>query len=284
MLGRLQLLLFTLSVVSSFAQKTTDHRREALTLTKKLLQEHAQPKVIDDRFSAFVFDEFLETLDPDKLYFTEPDIKALIPFKTKLDDELNGNGWAFLETFLPVYKNSLKRAEDIINKHLGSALTANVMEYYSYDTARWAVSDQELSNKWRMSLKYETFERLSDMYTENAEKDFFLKHEPVARARVKSVEIRSIRRIITHPAGLENYVVSLYLKSIAAVFDPHSTYLSANDMENFLSSLSTEGYYFGVSLSENERGDVVVSSLAPGGPAWKSGELQKSDILLSLKW
>ncbi len=284
MLCRLSFFVLALSVITSYAQKTTDHRKEALSLIKKLLQEHAQPKAVDDRFSSYVFNEFLEALDPDKLYFTEPDIQGLLPFKTKLDDELNGNGWAFLQAVLPVYKSSLERAEKIINKHLDSPITGNVMEYYSYDTSRWTVSDQELSNKWRMWLKYETLDRLSEMYTTNAAKDFFIKYEPDARARVKSIEVRYIRRILNHPAGFENYVLSQYLKSIAAVFDPHSTYLSTNDMQNFLSSLSTEGYYFGVGLNENERGDVVISSLAPGGPAWKSGELQKSDILLNLKW
>lgn len=284
---RFSVLLSVCLITSSFAQKARDYRKEALLLKKTLLQEHLQPRTLDDRFSAQVFDLFIESLDPDKIYFTEAEINTLRAYRTQLDDELNGNGWAFLDHFVPVYKNSLVRAESVVQQILQTPFTSQVMEYFRADTTRWPVSEQELKNKWRMWLKYHAFDRLADMQREPAvasDKDFFSKQEPIARLRVKSFEIRSIRRILDHPAGLESFTASEYLKSIAAVFDPHTTYLPATDMENFLSSLSTEGYYFGVTLDENERGDVMIAALAPGGPAWKSGELHASDILVNLRW
>jgi carboxyl-terminal processing protease len=51
-----------------------------------------------------------------------------------------------------------------------------------------------------------------------------------------------------------------------------------------VSSLSTEGYYFGVTFGENDRGEVSVTQLMPGGPAWKLGEVHPGDILQILQW
>ena len=55
-------------------------------------------------------------------------------------------------------------------------------------------------------------------------------------------------------------------------------------MENFLASLSTEGYYFGISVDENDRGEIVITQLTPGGPAWKSGEVHAGDIVEQIRW
>ena len=284
MLYRFPFLLASLIVSYSFGQPTIDHRKEALSLAKMLTQEHLQPKQIDDHFSAQVFDQFLDVLDPDKLYFTASDIQTLLPYRSKLDDELAGRGWDFFNQALVIYKKSLLRAEDTILKISSSPVTANAKEFYTLDTTTWANTHEDLRNKWRIWLKYQVLARLTDLYSTENEKDFFNKAEPSARDHVKAHEIRSVKRITNHPTGFENYILSKYLNSIAAVFDPHTVYLSANDMENFLSSISTEGYYFGITLSENDRGDVVISGLAPGGPAWKSGELHKSDVIINLQW
>ena len=55
-------------------------------------------------------------------------------------------------------------------------------------------------------------------------------------------------------------------------------------MENFLASLSTEGYYFGISVDENERGEIVVTQLTPGGPAWKTGGVHAGDVIEQIRW
>ncbi|MFZ6013910.1 MAG: carboxy terminal-processing peptidase, partial [Bacteroidota bacterium] len=56
------------------------------------------------------------------------------------------------------------------------------------------------------------------------------------------------------------------------------------DMEKFMSMLSVEGYFFGVKFDENDEGHIIVATLVPGSPAWKSGEFHAGDVLISLKW
>src|SRR4029078_2567655 len=37
-------------------------------------------------------------------------------------------------------------------------------------------------------------------------------------------------------------------------------------------------------IDENQEGKIIIDRLIPGGPAWKSGELNKNDELLQLQW
>ena len=55
------------------------------------------------------------------------------------------------------------------------------------------------------------------------------------------------------------------------------------EKESFETNLNTEGYYFGLSLVENEKGQIELASSNAGSPAWNSGELNQGDILLELK-
>src|SRR5688572_4718024 len=109
-------LFFCWLVVPGLAQAPRDHRAEALMLKKVLVQEHFQPKTVNDNFSQDVFKFFLETLDPDKLYFTEAELAPLRKYSTLIDDELNGTGWNFLNQLKPVYKNALTRARTTIDQ------------------------------------------------------------------------------------------------------------------------------------------------------------------------
>ena len=66
--------------------------------------------------------------DRRRLLFTDAEYKILSAFKTKLDDELNGNGWAFYDLFESLYKRALIRADSIVNKLLQKPFDFSVNE------------------------------------------------------------------------------------------------------------------------------------------------------------
>jgi carboxyl-terminal processing protease len=283
---RLSFVFLAFFATSVYAQKPRNHHEEALLLTKILREQHVAPKVLDDTFSRQVFEQFTRQLDPDKLYFSAADLQTLTAHESHLDDELGGTGWAFLPQVTILYRQALERAERMITQTGATAFTGTVKEYVSIDTVHWPADPSALQAKWRLWLKHQTLQRLVDVRVgyDGPEKEFFARHEPDARRRVTAYELRTVRRILQHPGAFENYVAAQYFQSIAAVFDPHTTYMPVTEMENFLSTLSTEGYYFGITLDENERGDVLITALAPGGPAWKSGDIHASDVLTGLRW
>ncbi|HEY3403598.1 MAG TPA: carboxy terminal-processing peptidase [Ohtaekwangia sp.] len=270
--------------MSLYAQR--DHQTEAYLLKNAINREHLKPRTIDDTFSEQVFKLFLETLDPEKLYFTEAELKPLRKYTHLIDDELNGTTWKFLNELKPVFRNALVRAQGTVEQLGKTPVPEKTNGRLVEDTVNWAGSEPELLYNWRMRYAFEVLDRITSFEKKTGETPsvFFNRCEPLARAIVRSIESRAIKRILEHNDGFDNHVASVYFQSISGAFDPHTTYLPATEMENFLMSLSTEGYYFGVTLDENERGDIVLAGLTPGGPAWRSGELHTSDVVVRLAW
>ena len=76
-------------------------------------------------------------------------------------------------------------------------------------------------------------------------------------------------------------VVSMFINSMAAAYDPHSSYLAAQDLKNFDISikLSLEG--IGAVLRW-EDGYTVVNSIVPGGAAARQGSLNADDRIIAV--
>src|SRR5688572_6861122 len=278
--------IFLAVSISTLAQPPASVKNEALQLKKLILQHHFDPKPVNDIFSAKVFDHLLNALDPEKLYFTQQDITALSPFKNKIDDDLMGDSWNFLPAITERYKQSLLRSESIITKHTKLPFDVSKKELFTSDTL-WAENDAASAALWYKNLKYETLDELVHLQKrtpEIADAEFLTRKEAEARLRVQRNSLRMIHRILNHASGYESHVATQFLQSVSLTFDPHSSYLSLEQMDNFLASLSTEGYYFGISVDENDEGEIVITQLTPGGPAWKSGEVHAGDIIEQIRW
>jgi carboxyl-terminal processing protease len=103
---------------------------------------------------------------------------------------------------------------------------------------------------------------------------------PDAVLKVKNREQARIRKILSKPEGFENYVNGVLLNAIAQNFDPHTSFFTNTDKENFESFLSKESYSFGFGIDMAKSGEFIIDRIMPGSPAWKSNKLQKGDYLL----
>jgi carboxyl-terminal processing protease len=95
---------------------------------------------------------------------------------------------------------------------------------------------------------------------------------------------RSIRRALDYPRGYKEYVANIYAEVIANCFDPHTEFMPKEEKEAFESELSTQGYYFGFALEKNDSNQVQIARVMPGSPAWKSGDLNTGDVIVSIGW
>lgn len=100
------------------AQSHNKYQQQALMLKSVIELNHYQPRPIDDTFSRMLYNAFMERLDENHTYFLPVDLKELSAFATRLDDELNGNGWAFLNKCSSLYKSRLESADSLLaNNH-----------------------------------------------------------------------------------------------------------------------------------------------------------------------
>jgi carboxyl-terminal processing protease len=216
----------------------------------------------------------------------------LSAYSFKLDDELKGNGWTFIDLFTSLYKKSLIRADSVINAVLQKPFDFTVNESIGFSkepTWNFAATLNELASRWTRHCKLEALQKMYGIITDDSSNNSFSKEaiarqETKVREKIKTAERKKIKGILEHPEGFASFITELYLNSIATSFDPHTNYFSPEGKEQFQSELSTEGYSFGLEFDENEKGKIVIDRLVPGGPAWKTGELNKGDELLQLYW
>ena len=286
------LLAFLLCYCSSIFAQTEPVHAKAMVVKRMIELNHISPRPVDDSFSVALFRSVLKIADRRRLFFTDAEYKSLAVYSTKLDDELQGSGWGFLKLFESTYKRSLLRADSIINKLLQKPFDFSANETITSsrdETFNFATDITALSARWAKYLKYKALNQLYEMSqadtTEKANlKNEIAQSETAIRERLKLAEIKVVKKMLDHPAGFSDYVYQLYLNALAMGFDPHTNYFSREEKEKFKEELSTEAFSFGLSLDETERGEIVIQKLAPGGPAWKSGDLNEGDELLSLQW
>ena len=285
------LLLFFCCPNTLWAQSSSLSSK-AIIVKRMIELKHLEPRPVDDSFSVSMFRSMLRTMDRRKLLITDAEYKSLLASNTKLDDELQGKGWAFFDLFESIYKRSLIRADSIVNKLLQKPFDFSVNESITTskeETFNFANDLTALSGRWSRYLKYMALNQLFDIATADSTGKMTLKmiigqSETKVREHIRVTESKALKKILDQPSGFSNYVSQVYLNAVATGFDPHTNYFSTEEKEEFKSSLSTESLSFGLDLDENEKGEIVIDKLAPGGPAWKSGDLNEGDELLSLQW
>ena len=267
-------------------------QQKAIVLKRMIELKHYSPRPVDDNFSMAVFKKIIEEADPGRIFFTAAEFKKLQTFSTSLDDELQGKSWGFFDQFSAVYKKALMRADTLAGKTLQKPFDFSVNETIitsKEDNFNFAADNIALAALWSKRLKLQVMGRIYDATTADSAKkisfkDALISMEAATREKVKLAEKKIIKEILDFPDGYNAFVSEIYLNAIASCFDPHTSYFSPQEKEDFQAHLSTEAFSFGIGLDENENGQVVIDQLVPGGPAWKSGELHDGDELLSLQW
>jgi carboxyl-terminal processing protease len=144
-------------------------------------------------------------------------------------------------------------------------------EYLTDDPEKidYPVDKKEADERWRKKIKFDLLQFRIDK-TEEAE-----------AIRKLSVRYKDRNRMF-HQFD-SNELLEVYLSSLTRTFDPHSSYLSAKNLEDMLNQqlhLSLEG--IGASLRP-EDGFAVVAEIVPGMAADKDGRLQPEDKIVGIQ-
>jgi carboxyl-terminal processing protease len=284
------ILFFILVVICCSSSAQSQAARQKAILVKRMIElNHYSPVAVEDSFSSDLFKKMINTVDPRRLLFTATEYDLLGGYKYKLDDELKGDGWRFLDLFTSVFKRSMTRADSIITVVLQKPFdftTDETLLASNEGGYNFAATNNELYQRWAKYLKLEALEQLYDKITEDStakfSKETIMKLEPGIRDKRKALAKKRLKKMLEQSDGPENSLLKLYLNALAGGFDPHTNYFSPEEKEEFQSALSTEGLSFGLEFEENDKGKIIIDRLVPGGPAWKSGELNKGDELLEL--
>jgi carboxyl-terminal processing protease len=280
---------FVLCLLScSFGQKSKVTENVDLVFhntTEMLQQIHYAPKTLDDQFSGKIFSAYLQQLDGGKRFFYKDDIAQFKKYESQLDDEMKGRVVQFYKVVNTTFKQRLKEVETMVDELLKQPFTFTQRETFNAkaDKLNYPKDAGELRERWRNYLKYQVLGQYDDFLEQrvkdSAGKQTEAQLEEKARQTILRIEKRNIDNLLKLTTDDEAF--NTYINSIINLYDPHSNYFLPVDRREFQESLS--GVYYGIgAVLENVGGKIGINELMIGGPALKSGQVDKGDIIVKV--
>lgn len=255
-----------------------------LTVVNRINKDHIAPLELNDTLSSRVFDQLFITLDPERIIFTQNDITSVSAFRFKLDDDIAANRCDFTNRIQALYLSAVERTQQTIDSLLNRPFDFRQKEFWELQHGEsFAKNRLELANRLKLMLKYDVLAYTNKLLLLKGIKETVEKTiQPFVVTAQEKVR-KSMHDVFTQLVQ-EADIEHEFLVAIAHSFDPHTAYFSADEMTRFNEDLSSERLSFGIDVKESDFGEVTISRLVPGGPAWRSGLLHQGDLLVQLKW
>lgn len=251
-----------------------------------LMDYHFNPQDINDEFSGRVFKKYIKELDPEKAFFLKEDINTLKKFENRIDDEIKG---AQTESFLVAGKLFDQRMEEaalLYKEILAKPFEFNINEDIQLDEDKldFTANASELKDRWRKKLKFSVLERYADLL-EQREKNkgkegFVVKSDEELEKEAREKVIKTYDRYFDRFRAKFNDddKFNVFVNAITTTMDPHTEFFPPVDKRYFDEEMSGTFYGIGATLQYDE-GNIKITSIVTGSPAYKSGELQPGDVI-----
>ena len=265
--------LMALVATTIFAQQasttTAADQDTAKYVSSMISKFHISQKPLDDRISAMLVQRFVKELDPQKLYFVKPDIDGFAKYRDHLDDYLKQGkadfGYEVFALYLKRLDERLAVAHKLIDAPHDFALDESMV--IDGDQLAWSADAAEANERWRKRVKYDLLTlQLDKVSAEDGRKRLHKRYDTVKRS--------------AHDME-DNEVLEMYLSSMAHCFDPHSSYMSKQSVEDFEIQMRLSLQGIGAAL-QAEDGVTVVKQIVAGGAAEKDGRLEVGDKITAV--
>lgn len=263
----------------------------ARTLKVFLDKNHYAPLQWNDTASLRLWNRWMDILDDDKMYFLQAEMNELESYKTRLDEEMNGNGWFFFDKSIGLFKKALRRSDSLQKSILAKPSDFSKPGVLFFPFKTYAVSVAELAErhqqltKWRILRNIASAMDTSDIlpagfFTVPAD---FAARETKVKAQLKKQHEVMLKEVMAYDSIFEKTYGDAYLHCISWCYDPHTTYMNLADKKDFETGLSGFEYSIGLGLEKDEDGNYTIERLEPGGSAWRSGELHTGDFITAIR-
>ena len=248
---------------------TERQRRVSKLVSNVIERSHYRQSPINDPVSSLVLDRFIEQLDGGRSYFLASDIAEFERFRYQLDDAVVSGQ---LEPVFTIFNRFQVRNRERVSYALQLLKTEpdfTVEESFEFDRAKapWAKTPEELNEIWRKRVKNDA---VSLMLTEKP------------WAETKDVLQKRYERVLKRTEQVtSDDIFEVFMNAFAHVFDPHSSYFSPRNSEEYRiqMSLSYEGIGASLQLVDDY---VTVLNILPGGAAAVDGSLNANDRILAV--
>ena len=270
------LLLGTAKAPSASASATTAdfapterHAKVARLVSSMFERSHYRQAPVNDPVSSLVLDRYLESLDGSRSYFLASDVAEFERYRYELDDAVTTGKLAPAFAIFNRFQQRNRERMAYALKLLETEPDFTLDETFEFDRehAPWAKTPGELDDLWRKRVKNDALSLMLTDKTWAEARDILVKrYERVAK---RSEQVTA------------DDVFETFMNSFAHVFDPHSSYFSPRNSEEYRIQMSLS--YEGIGASLQSIDDyVTIMEILPGGSAQENGEIKAQDRIVAV--
>lgn len=245
------------------------HENIAGLVSQFIQKSHYNQVAVDDELSSKVLDFYIENLDRNRMYLLASDIEFFEQYRYQLDDMVRSKPLDPVYEMFEVYQTRVRERLNYALSQLDSEPDFQSSEEYRFDRSEelWAASPQELDEIWRqrvindalsLALEDESWEKTHDVLTKRYT-NFLKRLDQVNR----------------------DDVFERFMNTFAHAVDPHSSYLSPRNADEYRIAMSLS--YVGIGATLQTDDDFVrIVNIIRGGPADFDGTLKRDDRITAV--
>lgn len=241
----------------------------AVFAAKVLTRYHYRALPLDEAMSEKIFDRYLKSLDPERLFLLQSDVDQFAFARSRLgsaiyDKELQ-IPFAIFNLFDRRFAERLAYARELLKQEPDFSRSETLQ--FERDKAPWAQAEDEIRELWRKRVKNDW------LRLKLAGKDDKAIREMLDKRYANSVS-RSQRYS-------SEDVFQVFMNAYARSIEPHTDYLGPKESAEFDIAMSLS--LVGIGAVLQERNDyTTIRELVPGGPAALSGKLKVGDRIVGV--
>ncbi len=245
------------------------HEKIGELVSQFIQNSHYNQVAVDDELSSKVLDLYIETLDRNRMYLLADDIEFFEKYRYGLDDIVKSKPLDPVYEIFEVYQTRLRERLTFALRQLENEpdYTTDVEYRFDRTEAPWATSVEELNTIWRQRVT-------NDALNLAIEDEPWEKVRETLTKRYKG----SLRRL---DQVNNDDVFERFMNTFAHAVDPHSSYLSPRNSEEYRIQMSLS--YVGIGASLQTDDDFVrIVGIILGGPADFDGKLKRDDRITAV--
>jgi len=273
------------------------HEHEiARTVCSILKKDHLTRHPFDEEIAGRCLTQLFAMFDPLKVYFYQSDVDRFMARKKEVEKTREGNVSLAFEIFGTLVKRvdeRVKLADELLAMPHDFSLDEEVVS--DRKALQHPKDEREARERWRKRIKYDLLMLRADRLDEEksakpkpeqegappAEKPEKKSAAEQAQEDVKRLSNRYHRIAKRWHQTQNDELLELYLSALCSSYDPHSSYMSADTVDDFNIMMSLELEGVGAELKTTD-GETIINRLVPDGAAEKDGRLKPGDKIVGV--
>ena len=255
---------------NSLELQKLDKHEEISQLVKKFFENSHYSEIrINDELSSKILESYIDSMDGNKSYFLLSDIENFNNLSNQIDDMIGSQSLQPVFDMYEVYRTRAKERMTYALQQLELKKDFTIDENFLFDRSNstWANTINELNEIWRKRVKNDALN---------------LKLTGKEWSEIQELLNKRYSRFLKQMDQLNNDdVFESFMNAFTHSLDPHSSYMSPRNSEEYQIQMSLSYYGIGATL-QIEDDYVLIVNLIPGGPAAIDGKLKPKDKITAV--